>query len=57
MNLREKAQNLEETLLRTSDAENDDEEHHHELLRHSGMTIRKVEPIKKEFQSDLGEGM
>ena len=35
------------TLLWSSKSENDDEKHHHELLRHSGMTIRKVEPTMK----------
>ena len=35
------------TLLRSPNAENDDEEHHQELLRHSGMTIRKVEATMK----------
>ena len=50
-------QDLGKILLRSSNAENINEKHHHELLRHSGMTIRKVEPIMKEFQSDLGEGL
>ena len=48
-------QDLRETLLRSSNVENDDEKHHHELLRHSGMKIRKVEPTMKEFESDLEE--
>src|SRR4051812_22069902 len=47
-------QNLRETLLRSSNVENDDEKHHHELLRHSGIKIRKVEPTMKELK-DLGE--
>ena len=38
---------LRGTLLRSSKSENDDEKHHHELLRHSGMKIRKVEPTMK----------
>ena len=37
-------------LLRSSNVENDDEKHHHELLRYSGMKIRKVEPMMKEFE-------
>ena len=35
------------TLLRSSNVENDDKKHHHELLRYSGMKIRKVEPTMK----------
>ena len=35
------------SLLRSSKFENDDEKHHHELLRYSGMTILKVEPMMK----------
>ena len=38
---------LRGTLLRSSKSENDDEKHHHELLRYSGMKIRKVEPVMK----------
>ena len=34
-------------LLQSSNVENDDEKHHHELLRHSGMKIRKIEPTMK----------
>ena len=34
-------------LLRSSKFENDNEKHHHELLRYSGMKIRKVEPTMK----------
>ena len=33
-----------ETLLQSSNAENDDEKHNHELLRYPGMTNRKVKP-------------
>ena len=40
-------QDLEETLLLSSNVGNDDEKHHHELLRYSGMKIRKVEPTMK----------
>ena len=40
-------QDLRETLLRSSNVENDDEKHHHELLRHSEMKNRKVEPTMK----------
>ena len=40
-------QDLGEILLRSSNVENDDEKHHQELLRHSGMKIRKVEPTMK----------
>src|SRR3954464_12388438 len=47
-------QDLRETLLQSSNVETDDEKHHHELLRHSGMKIRKVEPTMKELK-DLGE--
>ena len=35
------------TLLRSSNVENDDAKHQHELLRYSGMNIRKVEPMMK----------
>ena len=42
-------QDLGEILLRSSNVENDDE-NHHELLRYSGMKIRKVEPMMKEFE-------
>ena len=38
------------TLPRSSNIEKDDEKHHHELLRHSGIKIRKVEPTTKEFE-------
>ena len=38
---------LRGTLLRSSKSKNDDEKHHHELLRYSGMKIRKVEPKMK----------
>ena len=37
MNPQENGQDLRETLLRSSNVENDDEKHHQELLRHSGM--------------------
>ena len=40
-------QDLKETLLRSSKSEKYDEKHHHELLRYSGMKIRKVEPTMK----------
>ena len=44
-NLEEKRARLrEKNLLQSSKSENDDEKHHHELLRHSVMKIRKVEP-------------
>ena len=39
-------QDLGEILLRSSNVENDDE-NYHELLRYSGMKIRKVEPTMK----------
>ena len=42
--LRERIRFGGKTLLRSSNSENDDEKHHHELLRHSGMKNRKVEP-------------
>ena len=49
-------QNLRETLLRSSNAENDDEKHHHELLRHSGrIKSEEVEPTMKRIVKDLGE--
>ena len=35
------------TLLRSSNVDNDDEKHHLELLRHSEMKNRKVEPTMK----------
>ena len=44
-----------ETLLRSSDAENDDAKHHHELFRHSELTNGKVEPTMKRILKDLGE--
>ena len=47
MNFQENGQDLGEILLRSSNVENDDEKHHHELLRHSGMTIRKIERTMK----------
>ena len=50
MNLQENGQDLRETLLRSSNVENDDEKHHHELLRYSGMNIRKVEPTMNFFE-------
>ena len=34
--LKRMEQDLRETLLRSSTAENDDEKHHHESFRHSG---------------------
>ena len=43
-------QDLKETLLRSSTAENDDDKDHHGLLRYSGMNIRKVEPTMKEYE-------
>ena len=49
MNLQEKGQFFEETLLRSSHAENDDE-NQHELLRHSIIKNRKVESTMKEFE-------
>ena len=51
-------QYLKETLLRSSNTENDDERHHHELLRHSRMIKRgEVEPTMKRIVKDLGEGI
>ena len=47
MHLQENGQALRENLLRSSNTEKDDEKHHHELLRYSGMKIRKVEPTMK----------
>ena len=48
-------QDSRETLLRSSNVENDDEKHHHELLRHSGtMDNRNDERTMKELK-DLGE--
>ena len=47
MNLQENGQDLREILLQSSNVENDDEKHRHELFRHSGMTIRKIEPTMK----------
>ena len=47
MNLQENGYDLEETLTRPSESENDDDKHHHELLRHSVMKIRKVDPTMK----------
>ena len=44
------AKDLRGTLLRSSKFENDDDKHHHELLRYSGMKIRKVESTMKEFE-------
>ena len=49
-NIREKTdQDLGEILLRSSNVENDDE-NHHELLRHSGMKIRKIERTMKRIE-------
>ena len=36
-------------------SENDDEKHHHELLRYSGMKIRKIETNGEKNLKDLGE--
>ena len=44
-----------DNLLLSSKSENDDEKHHHELLRYSGMKIRKVEPNDRKNLTDLGE--
>ena len=44
-------QDLEETLLRSSNVENDDEKHHHELFSHSGrIKSEEVESTMKEFE-------
>ena len=51
--LKRMEQDLRETLLRSSNVENDDERHHHELLRHSGMKIGKVEPMMKRIWNIL----
>ena len=48
---------LRGTLLRSSRSKNDDEKHHHELLRYSGMKIRKVEPTMKEFERSWRRNM
>ena len=45
--LKRMEQDLRETLLRSSNVENDDEKHQHELLRYSRMNIRKIEPTMK----------
>ena len=42
--LKRMEQDLRETLLRSSNVDNGDEKHHFELLRHSGMKNRKLEP-------------
>ena len=48
-------QDLRETLLRSSNVENDDE-NHHELLRYSGrIKNTEVEPTMKNNLKDLGE--
>ena len=47
MNLQEKGYDLEETLPQSSKSENDDGIRHPELLMHSGMKNRKVEPTMK----------
>ena len=48
MNLRENGQDLGETLLRSSNDENDNEKHHQELLRHTGrIKSEEVEPTMK----------
>ena len=49
--LKRMEQDLRETLLQSSNVENDDEKHHHELLRYFGMkNISKVEPTMIEFE-------
>ena len=48
MNLWKNGYDCRETLLRSSNVENDDEKHPHEFLRHSGtMKNRKVESTMK----------
>ena len=48
-------QDLRETLLRSSNVENDDKKHHHELLRYSEMKIRTIETNDEKNLKDLGE--
>ena len=58
MNLREKGQDLEETLLRSSNVENEDENHHDNLW--DTPEQRRIEMLNQRwkcFKSDLEEGI
>ena len=51
MNPQENGPDLRETLLRSSNVENEGKKHHHKLLRHSGtMDNRNDEPTMKEVE-------
>ena len=55
MNLQENGPRFRRNPSSVFNAENDDEKLHHELLRYSGMKIRKVEPNDGKNLKDLGE--
>ena len=55
MNLEENGARLREKSSSVFKSENDDKKHHHELLRYSGMTNRKVEPMMKMIWQILEE--
>ena len=50
-------QDLKETLLRSSNVEDDDKKQHQELLRHTGMKNGKVEPTMKRIRKILDKGI